>query len=237
MGDVNHRLFVEKYRPLLRGPYLEVGSKDYGSTENLRGLVPRGEEYLGVDQEAGPGVDVVLDLTLPFPEIDARLGGRRFGTIFCLSVLEHCQSPWQMAENLSGLLRPGGVLFVSAPFAWKFHAYPSDYWRFTPEGIRRLFPQLQFPPEMGQWATNRPGDFYPLDGQIGKIRFRTTAYRRKGRWVWAIGVALLRILRTVGLLGFLEGFSYVLAPTNVMMVGRLPEDSASAPDETAYSAP
>ncbi|HOM17487.1 MAG TPA: methyltransferase domain-containing protein, partial [Thermoguttaceae bacterium] len=218
MGDVNHRLFVEKYRQLLRGPYLEVGSKDYGSTENLRGVVPTGEEYLGVDQEAGPGVDVVLDLTMPFEQIDARLGGRRFGTIFCMSVLEHCRSPQRMAENLTRLLRSGGVLFVSAPFAWKFHAYPNDYWRFTPEGVRLLFPRLWFAPEMGVWATARPGEFSPLDQQIGKIRFRTTPYRRQRRWSWVIGVALVRLLRTAGLLGFLKGFSYVLAPTNIMMV-------------------
>jgi SAM-dependent methyltransferase len=231
MGDVNQRIFVQKYRDLFQGPYLEVGSKDYGSTQNLRILFPPEEEYLGVDLEPGPGVDLVLDLTLPWEKMDARLAGRRFGTIFCLSVLEHCQAPWRMAENLTRLLRPGGYLLVSAPFAWKFHAYPNDYWRFTPEGIRQLFDRLEFDPTLAAWATSKPGEFYPVDGQIGKIRFRTTPYRRQKRWTWAIGVAVLRFLRNVGLLGFLADFSYVLAPTNIMMIGKLPESEAGIKTE------
>lgn len=235
MGDVNHLLFVQKYRHLLRAPYLEVGSKDYGSTQNLRSLVSPAEEYLGVDQVPGPQVDLLLDLTLPFHQVDTRLGSRRFGTIFCFSVLEHCEAPWRMAENLTRLLKPGGVLFISAPFAWKFHAYPNDYWRFTPEGIRCLFSQLWFDPYKALWATSRPGDFYPLDPQLGKIRFRTTPYRQTARWAWAGGVVLLRMLRQVGLLGFLKGFSYLLAPTNIMMVGQLPEESAFVEEQIKAS--
>ncbi len=38
MGDINQRLYIEKYAGLLKGPYLEVGSKDYGNTENLRSI-------------------------------------------------------------------------------------------------------------------------------------------------------------------------------------------------------
>ncbi len=226
MGDVNQLIFLQRHRDHFRGPYLEVGSKDYGSTQNLRVLVPPEEEYLGLDQEPGAGVDLVVDLTLPFAAIEAQLAGRRFGTIFCLSVLEHCQAPWVLADHLTRLLRPGGLLCVSAPFAWKFHAYPNDYWRFTPEGIQQLFAQLVFDPGMSAWATSRPGEFYPLDRQIGKIPLHTTVYRQQRQWWRLVGVSVLRILRKLGLLGFLADFPYVLAPTNVMMIGRLPEEPA-----------
>ena len=30
------------------------------------------------------------------------------------------------------------------PFVSRFHGYPSDIWRFTPEAIRYLFPKLHF---------------------------------------------------------------------------------------------
>ena len=36
MGDVNQVLFVEKHAEQFQGPYLEVGSKDYGNTADLR---------------------------------------------------------------------------------------------------------------------------------------------------------------------------------------------------------
>ena len=37
------------------------------------------------------------------------------------------------------LMPPGGTVVVSDPFAWRRHAYPSDYFRFTVEGLKELF--------------------------------------------------------------------------------------------------
>lgn len=222
MGDVNQRLFVQRHCDRLSGPYLEVGSKDYGSTQDLRSLVGAGEPYVGVDLEPGPGVDMVLDLAGDFALIDARLGGRRFGTVFCLSVLEHCRQPFTMADNLTRLLAPAGAVCVSVPFAWKFHGYPSDYWRFTHEGVRLLFPHLAFDPAECVWATSRPGDFHELDAELGKVSFGSKAQRRRGRKWPGVAVRLLRGLAGLGVFGFLAGYRYVLAPTNVMMIGRLP---------------
>jgi SAM-dependent methyltransferase len=89
----------------------------------------------GVDLEAGPGVDIVADLEEP-----VALG--LFAHIDCVSVLEHSRRPWLLAANLERLLQPGGTLFVEAPFVWRIHSYPSDYWRFTVEGVRLLFPHI-----------------------------------------------------------------------------------------------
>jgi len=41
-------------------------------------------------------------------------------------------------REIHRVLRPDGVLLVSCPFYFHIHSYPSDYWRFTPEGIRLL---------------------------------------------------------------------------------------------------
>ena len=46
------------------------------------------ETYVGIDISEGKGVDLVLDFTDDFNEIDKRLHGERFGTIFCFSVME-----------------------------------------------------------------------------------------------------------------------------------------------------
>ncbi len=149
MGSINQLLFVKRHASELAGPFLEVGSKDYGNTQDLRSVFRGRGEYVGADIEAGPGVDVVLDFTRPFAEVDNQLAGRRFGTIFCLSVMEHCTQPFAMADNLTQLLLPGGKLCIAVPFAFQFHAYPSDYWRFTHEGIKILFPRLQF--DLQKW--------------------------------------------------------------------------------------
>jgi len=37
-------------------PYLEVGSKDYGNTQDIKSLFPKAERYAGIDMEEGPRV-------------------------------------------------------------------------------------------------------------------------------------------------------------------------------------
>src|SRR6185503_4820661 len=110
MGDRNQRLFLEKLMPRVDGPVIEIGSKDYGSTENFRELY-RGE-YVGVDLEAGKGVDCVVDLTSGLGQLEEN----HFALAICCSVLEHTPTPWVMAGNLTRLLRPGGCLYISVPW-------------------------------------------------------------------------------------------------------------------------
>ncbi len=217
MGDINQLLFVRSHARRFLGPYLEVGSKDYGNTQDLRSLFGGRGDYLGVDLAAGPGVDLVLDLAGEFSKIDATLGGRRFRTIFCLSVLEHVEQPFRMADNLTRLLEPGGCLCVGVPFAFKFHGYPSDYWRFTHEGVRKLFPGIQF--SDGAAATARTGDFHPLDERVGRIDISARAHWRRGRILRGISAGALRILSRCGLLRWLAGYRYLVAPTMILMIG------------------
>jgi len=223
MGDVNQLLFVKRHLGRLEGPYLEVGSKDYGSTQDIRSLVGAAARYVGADLEAGPGVDVVADLAGPWEAVDEALGGERFGTIFCLSVLEHCRQPFAMAENLTRLLRPGGNVCLSVPFAWRFHGYPSDYWRFTHEGVKLLLPRLEFGGDACAWASSRQGDFHGLDEKLGKIPLGSKAHFRQGRPLRGLCAAVLKLLARAGLLGWLSGYRYVLAPTSVLMIGTLAE--------------
>ncbi len=68
----------------------------------------------------------------------------RFAHVECLSVLEHSRRPWLMAANIERLMMPGATLDLSAPFAWSLHAYPSDYYRFSTEGVRALFGAIEW---------------------------------------------------------------------------------------------
>ncbi len=223
MGDRNQLAFISRHRARFSGPVLEVGSRDYGSTQPLRGLFPS-EVYLGVDLQPGPGVDQALDLTRPFAEIEQELDGRRFGAIFCLSVLEHCAQPFLMADNLSRLLTPGGAIYVSVPFAWKFHGYPSDYWRFTHEGVKKLFPALRFDGQAACLSTSRNGEVTALNEEIGKIPLSGGAHRAAGHWLRGLSADLLRLSTRLGLLRWLAGYRYVLAPSMINMIGELPRE-------------
>ncbi len=167
MGDINQSRFVEKNKKLIIGPILEIGAKDYGSTENLRKFFPH-ETYVPVDIEAGTGVDIVVDLTLNIDIIRKKLPVKKFKTIISFSVLEHCSNPFIMAENIMNLLDDDGMVFISVPFIWHVHAYPSDYWRFTPEGIKILFPNLDFDIHVGN-ASTITGEVSPISKKLFNI--------------------------------------------------------------------
>mgnify|MGYP001564463790 CR=1 FL=1 len=220
MGDVNQLIFIKKYAEQLKGPYLEVGSKDYGSTQDLRQLFAGGGKYIGIDAEDGPGVDIVLDITEDFNKIDAKFNGQRFGTIFCLSVLEHCKNPFKMAENMTHLLQEKGRICISVPFSWKIHAYPSDYWRFTPEGVRCLFPKIEFEPEQAFAATSKKGEFHKIDNELGRISFSLSVHWKRGHFLRGIFAKLHKLLSRLGI-GLFAGYRHVMAPTNILMLGRL----------------
>ena len=220
MGDVNQLIFVKRHLHEMAGPFLEVGSKDYGNTQNLRALFSEQDTYIGVDMAAGKAVDVVIDLTEDFDYIDTKLNGIRFGTIFCLSVLEHCEQPFKLADNLTRLLRRAGQLCVSCPFSWKVHAYPNDYWRFTPAGIERLFPGVAFDRVRSAVLGSRQGSISEIDDNIGRISFSFSRHRYQGHFIRGISAKMLQLLASIGLLRWLAGYTYVLAPTNIIMVGR-----------------
>ncbi len=218
MGSRNHREFVQQHQEKFEGPVLEVGSKDYGNTENLRSLFS-GETYVGIDMEAGKGVDHVLDLTRPFEEIEATLNGQRFRTIFCLSVLEHCSQPFAMADNMTRLLEPDGRIYVSVPFAWKFHGYPSDYWRFTHEGVKQLFPNIEF--DVNCSSTTTIGDFRDVDNDLCRIQVKGSSHRRQGRYLRSLTADVLQLMGTLGPLRWLTQYRYLMPPTMIDMVGHL----------------
>ena len=233
MGDPNQYEFVRRMAVELGGPFLEIGAHDYGSTQDLRPLFITADspeaEYVGADLLPGDGVDVAIDFTRPFGDVDNALNGRRFGTIFCLSVLEHCAQPFAMADNMTRLLKPDGRVVISAPFAWKFHGYPSDYWRFTQEGIRKLFPGIHFAEDDCFVVTSQEGDIRTADEDLGRIPISGGHYRKRGEWLRSIAASAMRACGKIGLFRWLTGFRYVMPPTNVMMVGTLREADQSSP--------
>ena len=100
MGDQNQLLYLKRFAPEVDGAILEIGSKDYGSTVPFRQHIKH-REYVGLDMAAGPGVDVVGDLSRGM----CGLNEGYFSLIICCSVLEHVERPWLMAGTISRLAR------------------------------------------------------------------------------------------------------------------------------------
>lgn len=126
--------FETKYVTPRKGKTLVVGSRLHGSHRDYRKDF---SDALGLDLLAGDGVDIVHDLEHP-------LTGYSFEHVVCHSVLEHVSRPWLFAANLEALLVPEGTIYLSVPWAWRFHAYPNDYWRMNHEAIKVLFPEIDW---------------------------------------------------------------------------------------------
>jgi SAM-dependent methyltransferase len=121
-------------------PILELGSYQVeGQSDliNLRGLFP-GKAYTGVDFRSGPGVDCVANVEA-LPQKDASVG-----TVISVSTFEHVQRFWLAFDEVARVLRPDGVFVVAVPFYFHVHAYPNDYWRFTPEALDSLLERYPF---------------------------------------------------------------------------------------------
>jgi SAM-dependent methyltransferase len=59
-----------------------------------------------------------------------------------LETLEHVFDVRRAVDELMRVLAPGGILLVSVPFYFRIHAYPSDYWRITPQCLAGLLAPL-----------------------------------------------------------------------------------------------
>lgn len=120
-----------------------------GRQDRRKGFV----DAIGVDMIGGAGVDLVHNLEEPLP---AELG--KFDHVECVSVLEHARRPWLVAENIESAMYRGASIRISVPFVWRVHSYPSDYWRFTPEGMRLIFPLISWEVVAYQGQVMRPSD-------------------------------------------------------------------------------
>ncbi len=116
------------------GPILEFGALQVPGQEHLADVRPLfpGRQYIGCDLLEGSGVDRILDLH----KIDMPTGSA--GTVLILDTLEHVEFPRRAIEEVHRILKPGGFVLITTVLDFVIHAFPCDYWRFTPEGMKSL---------------------------------------------------------------------------------------------------
>jgi SAM-dependent methyltransferase len=90
-------------------------------------------EYVGVDVVENPAAELRGAVeALPVPD-------GSFDLVLCTQVLEHCDDPAQAVRELRRVTAPGGRVLASTHGVQVYHPSPVDYWRWTHEGLRRLF--------------------------------------------------------------------------------------------------
>lgn len=137
---------ISKYAPSINGSILDLGcgSKPYES------LFKNCSKYTGVDIEvSGPNhevdkfgknskVDYFYDgKTLPFKD-------NSFDAVISFEVFEHIFNIDEVVKEINRVLKPGGKLLVSMPFAWNEHEQPYDFARYTSFGIKHILKKQDF---------------------------------------------------------------------------------------------
>ena len=96
-----------------------------------------GSEVENVDIYPYKGVSIVADAThLP-------LENSSVSRIISDNVLEHVKNPQAVVAEMYRLLEPGGLAYIATPFLYPFHSSPSDYQRWSAEGLRELFAEFE----------------------------------------------------------------------------------------------
>jgi SAM-dependent methyltransferase len=148
---------LERVAPQARGRLLDVGCGEKPYESIFRPYV---SEYIGVEQRStfeltaagsrrGPDVLYSGD-RLPFPD-------KSFDTVLSVQVLEHTPRPHQLMQEMSRVLADDGKLILLAPFQFRLHEQPHDYFRYSSHGLRQLCSEVglevvQVDPQGSLWS-------------------------------------------------------------------------------------
>ena len=95
--------------------------------------------YLGADLPRNARADISVDesgrVPMPDESVDVVLSSQ---------VLEHVSSPQTYLAEAHRVLKPKGAMLLSTHGHWMFHPDPTDYWRWTGDGLRRQLESAGF---------------------------------------------------------------------------------------------
>ena len=112
-------------------------------------------QYRGLDIAQGDNVDIVLNNSYSWPEIqsesvDVLISGQAF---------EHIEYFWITMLEIARVLKPDGICCIIAPSGGPEHRYPVDCWRFYPDGFNAAarFARMKVLEVSTQW---KPDEHY-----------------------------------------------------------------------------
>ena len=97
------------------------------------------------------------------------LASASLALVISQEVLEHVADPWRAVVEAARVLRPGGRLYLQAPFVIGYHPSPSDYWRFTAEGLRRLIESAGLELECLEPSVGAGSGMYRIAVEFGAV--------------------------------------------------------------------
>ena len=118
---------------------LELGAKRSLASRSTihKHWFPNAAVFHGSDIEPGEDVDVIADVH----NLSNIVGPESYDIIISCSTFEHFKYPHLASTEIMKSLKISGVIFVQTHQTYHIHSYPSDYFRYTREGLSALFPK------------------------------------------------------------------------------------------------
>ena len=140
----------EAIKNYAKGNFLDLGcgNKPYESLYNKTTVSQTGCDIMQSNRNR---VDIIC------PAYDLRFNDAIFDSVLCTQVLEHVFEHDKMIQEIYRVLKPGGNIILTVPFAWEIHEEPYDFFRYTKHGLRELFERNglkinYIKPNGGKWA-------------------------------------------------------------------------------------
>jgi len=119
---------------------LEVGALDVNGSVRPLVCALHPKSYVGVDLQAGPGVDEICDAA----ELVARFGANSFDLLISTELLEHVRDWRKVIGEFKQILKPGGRLLVTTRSrGFPYHPFPDDFWRYEPSDFQVIFSDFE----------------------------------------------------------------------------------------------
>lgn len=151
-----------------QGIVLDIGC---GTKPYRQFFANRTRAYIGTDIATGEGktVDVCADsLCLPFRPAS-------FDTVVSNQTIEHVRHPEVFVAEASRVLKPGGIIIITAPQLWCLHEKPHDYYRFTRYALESLCARNDL--EV-LWLEERYGAFAAIGQMVALMTYLPNAQSR-----------------------------------------------------------
>jgi 2-polyprenyl-3-methyl-5-hydroxy-6-metoxy-1,4-benzoquinol methylase len=115
---------------------IEIGSYDVNGS--IRSIIESSNpaEYMGVDLEEGPGVNLVCSAE----EIINCFNEEAFDVVISTEMIEHVLDWRKVISNIKNICKPDGIIILTTrSYGFPFHPSPTDFWRFEYEDLESIF--------------------------------------------------------------------------------------------------